>query len=292
MRQQPFASPGEVLEHKRALGEAAVAKVLEHYGVKGMRWGVRKKETGDQGKVGMDPVTAVYIGLFLALTAKTANDLRKQVKDRRSDQRFAKQNANVAWKKKPELSEKAPPLDVDSIFNSVVKPTNPNYPQRGSKMNCRRCTFAYEMRRRGYDVHATPSHMARQQDDAGLRKMTLTDRSKFQSPWGREQIATPRAFDYATPERRSQMIFNHLGKQPDGARGELGVAWLFGGGHSMAWEVVRGKPVIFDTQTREKYTSPKTFNKFAEFVHDAAVTRTDNIKLNDQLLREWAVNHA
>jgi hypothetical protein len=305
---QQFASPSEALAHIRAEKPADStptekdparmekgADFLAHYGVKGMRWGVRKEDAtkGRQkgkGEVGViDPVSAVYIALFLAFTAKTARDLVRLSRD--SGARFQKQNANVPWKKKASLAEKAPPMDVDAIFNQVVKPTNPNYPKSGTKMNCRRCTFAYEMRRRGMDVKATPSHFAVGQDDQGVKTATMSKDKKFESIWGEKQIATPNLIAQSTPAERSKMIFDEIGKNPDGARGELGVGWQFGGGHSMAWERIRGESVIFDTQTREMYRKPEDFHKFAQILHDGAITRTDNKKLDEAYLRRWAVNH-
>ncbi len=46
-------------------------------------------------------------------------------------------------------------LDPNEVFEKVVKEVNPDFGDIGTKMNCRRATFAYEMRRRGYDVQAT-----------------------------------------------------------------------------------------------------------------------------------------
>lgn len=283
--QQPFTSPGEA---------------LEHYGIKGMHWGIRKeRETSGrepkagEGLVGIDPVSAAigafYIGIFLAGVAVTVRDIRRQVTD--SGKKYQKQNANVAWKKKPELSKKAPPMTVDTLHTNVVKQINPNYPKPGTKMNCRRATFAYEMRRRGYDVQATPSHFATGQDSRGLQRATMSPAIKHESIWGQKEVAPERTFMRETPQRRSELIFESLNKYPDGARGELGVGWQFGGGHSMAFEKVNGKAVVFDTQTAKIYRDPASFSDFAKVTHAAAHTRTDNAKLDEQYLRRWMVNN-
>lgn len=290
---------GEMMENELAQADKLIARgadFLEHFGVKGMRWGIRKAEDlaaerAGKGNVGfIDPVSAAYIAVFLGLAVKSVRDLRRLSKD--SGEHFQKQNKDVPWKKKADLAKPAPPMDVDKIFESVVKPTNPRYPKSGSKMNCRRCTFAYEMRRRGLDVHATPSFYATGQDDQGVKKATMQKDQKFESIWGQKQVATPEVIRKATPEQRSTLIFNEIGKNPNGARGELGVGWSFMGGHSMAWEVVNNKPVVFDTQTREVYKGPNDFKKFAGIIDAAAITRTDNRKLDEDFLRRWAVNHA
>lgn len=49
-------------------------------------------------------------------------------------------------------------MGADEITHSVVSRINPGYGKFGTKTNCRRCTFAYEMSRRGYDVAATKTH--------------------------------------------------------------------------------------------------------------------------------------
>ena len=53
-------------------------------------------------------------------------------------------------------------------------------------MNCRRCTMAYEMRRRGYDVTATGSTMATGQHGTGMRKAANTNTKKMD--FGENQI--------------------------------------------------------------------------------------------------------
>lgn len=53
-------------------------------------------------------------------------------------------------------------------MRDVIRGVNPKYGQPGSKMNCRRCTFTYEMRRRGYDVEATRSTKGIGQTGLGL----------------------------------------------------------------------------------------------------------------------------
>lgn len=284
IRQQPYASPGEALE---ALGS------LEHHGVKGMKWGVRKDEQTGGGKAGVDPVTAAigaaYVGIFLAAAYKTVRDIRRYKTD--SGEHIQKQNANVPWKKKVDLAKKAPPMTVATLQSKIVKQVNPEFPNAGTKMNCRRCTFAYEMRRRGYDVTSTKSHFALGQDLEGLQTATMAGAKKhYESVWGEKQVAPPHEFARQTPQRKSELIFESLGKYPNGARGELAVGWNFGGGHSMAFEVVNKKPVIFDTQNGVTYKSPAAFAKYTPITGVAAHTRTDNVTLDEQFLRRWMVN--
>lgn len=293
MRQQSFASPEEAVaffaaERARAKPESPEDFVLEHYGVKGMKWGVRKEAegAGANEKVG-DPVTiatgVVYAAVLFAPLLLPAKDIVQDViRDARSEKK------NAAWKKKPELGKPAPPMDIDGIQKSVVKQVNPNFGRAGTKMNCRRCTMAYEMRRRGYDVKATKTNTANQQEANGLKR--LTPNKNHESVWGEKQISTTSALTFASPEKRSADIFAALAKHPDGARGEVTVGWHMGGGHSMAWEMIRGKPIIFDAQTGDVFRSPAAFTKHAHMVADAAYTRTDTLKMDEAFLRRWVSN--
>lgn len=88
----------------------------------------------------------------------------------------------------------------------------------------------------------------------------------------------------------AKSIFDSIAKEPNGARGELGVGWSFGGGHSMAWEIVNGRPVIFDAQAGLKFDSPDSFAKIAGRVGKAGYTRLDNLQLNDEYLKRWVNN--
>ena len=59
-------------------------------------------------------------------------------------------------------------MSPDSIMKEVVEPINPGYGGVGTKMNCRRCTFGYEMQRRGLDLAATRSHAGTGQTPTSL----------------------------------------------------------------------------------------------------------------------------
>lgn len=270
MRQQPFASPEEA---------------LAHFGVKGMKWGVRKDR---KGVVGVDPVTAAigaaYVGLMLGTAYVSVREARRTKKLDEGNTTFQK-NANVVWKKDPKLTGK---MSVDDLYANVVTRVNPNYGAPGTKNNCRRCTFAYEMRRRGYDVKAGKIARGVDQGAQGLQSATKT--KHLESVWGEKQISSPFALVNATAQQRSESIFQALSKHPEGARGDLGMAWSFGGGHSMAWEIINHKPVIIDAQNGRMYRDPDTFSQYSSIIHDAAYTRTDNLKLNDNFMRRWVEN--
>ncbi len=74
------------------------------------------------------------------------------------------------WKQNPNLA--ASDMDTRAIFRDVVDKINPDFGEPGTVMNCRRATFAYEMRRRGHDVAATKSRGATGQTAGGLLRAT------------------------------------------------------------------------------------------------------------------------
>lgn len=215
------------------------------------------------------------------------------------------------FQKKSSLSN--PDFDVNDITKNVVKHINPEFGAMGTKMNCRRATFSYEMRRRGYDVKATKTTNANGQNTLGLMNAispgkkiqstskfnvirTLTNEASIKN-MGKETPALDLSANFAAGGKNrisaasnAQSIFDTLGKEPNGSRGELGVMWKMGGGHSMAYEVVKGKPVIFDGQTGKVFEAADKFLKDMPSVKDAGFTRLDNVDLNVDYLMRWMTN--
>ena len=382
---------------------------LEHFGVKGMRWGVRKKDkpvsAEKQAKREQKAEKFVAKAKLLdtkvsALNVEVANAgyfTRRSVTKRRdeavneraraladaeakrqgklsSNQRKVVIGASVAaatlavygayqfhtsgemnrsimrgkafmegksgqspWKLNPNLAK---PMNADEIMQSVVKPVNPGYGRPGTKMNCRRATMAYEMRRRGHDVAATRTVSAHGQNQAGMfnvlnkkpgekfvptGKVTtaLRLRSEFKEPtpgrkteFAESLINNPAGFGKnlivpsspgfaidskggatrVAADAKGDMgigIFRALASEPNGSRGELGVQWGIGGRHSMAYEIVQGKPVVFDAQSGKKFAAPDDLiSAFRDLngVTRAGYTRLDNVPMNDDFLRRWLRN--
>lgn len=211
------------------------------------------------------------------------------------------------FKKNEKLADRS--MSVDDIHEKVVKHVNPDYGKPGTKMNCRRATFSYEMRRRGYDVQATKTTNGNGQNAMGLLNAT-TPGEKIKSTHrlnimgtaiketsgksqGKESPMMDLIDNFAPGGRNSikgggsHNIFNKLSKEPDGSRGELGVIWEMGGGHSMAYEIVKGKPVVFDAQSGKKFEDPESFYKAMGGTRDAGFTRLDNVELNHDYLMRW-----
>lgn len=365
------------------------AEVLEHFGKKGMRWGVRNEEktssngkssqpktisprkekrakghttTANQTQKAIDEIKAkpssnwyvnhqrnaqvheleqyrdkhvkaakdireghltdyqkkVIIGASVVGVTLAAYGTYKFIDSGTAHQMLSK---NIPMKKNDLLSRKMSP---DSIMKEVVKPINPGYGDLGTKMNCRRCTFAYEMRRRGMDVKATNTVKGTGQMPLSLLKATdpnshiktgryatmksLVVESLEKDRWGRPAPPGPVTtlmkegqglgkrsigkdmLQHLEKGEKSQWIFDQLAKNPEGARGELGMSWNQGGAHSMAWEIIGGKPVIFDTQSGKAYDAAKFSQEVATNVSKAGYTRLDDIPLNTNFLGKWVRN--
>lgn len=213
------------------------------------------------------------------------------------------------FKTNASLAEKG--LSAEQIHQRVVKGVNPDYGGIGTKMNCRRCTFAYEMRRRGLDVQATRTSSGSGQNAHGLlnavspgEKLRPTGKIGVLVTAAKETVkkqTDPNAVTpllditksgggkNAIPGTHPLVILETLAREPNGSRGELGVLWRGGGGHSMAYEIINGVPHIFDTQNGRRYDEDSFIGAFPG-VKSAAFTRLDNLPLNNDQLLRWVRN--
>lgn len=310
---------------------------LYHYGIKGQKWGVRRFQKKDgtltsEGKKRYSEDSD---------SKKTDDNQSKDVPQKEKKQLTRKQKAAIAGaaivaayatykfidsgkanqliaKGRAALGHTEPDgfnknillankrLDSDGIMETVVSRINPDYGGVGTKNNCRRCTFAYEMSRRGYDVKATKSLTGTGQNGLGLgramsKKITgfwsLVNETAFNPDSDVAQMVnkgkgfgTKKVPKLASDEGFAKSIFHELSGYKNGARGELAVEWAAGGRHSMAWEIVKGKPVIFDCQTGKKYDTPDMFKDLGDSIIDAGTTRLDNLDLNKDFLLRWLQN--
>lgn len=139
----------------------------------------------------------------------------------------------------------------------------------GSSMNCMLCTTAYELRQRGYDVHAGLSTNGYQPDDLFNKIYKNYFSTKDVSP-GKNAIESYNRIEKA------------LLKEGSGSRGNIVVWWKgFGGGHSMIWENVNGSIKFLDGQTGQEYKnfSQEILQNISE-TRPIQLLRTDNLELN------------
>lgn len=145
---------------------------------------------------------------------------------------------------------------------------------RGASNNCGLCTTAYELRRRGYDVRANYSDNGR--SITGLsnffKNVTILNDS--------ETVKDTHSFREWT-----RKVTDLLSSQGEGARGNFCGQYVFGGGHSIIYEVVNGDVVFRDGQSGKnykdaydalRYFSPGKSNFF----------RMDNLEINPDTIRD------
>ena len=228
-----------------------------------------------------------------------------------------------SFKKKPELSK--PDMSVDEISEKVVKRINPDFGEPGTMMNCRRCTYSYEMSRRGYDVKATKTKKGTGQTGIGTYKALSQKKrntlnfliDKYNEEGLAEEISNSYrllgmedidlrknvklpSVSYLSSEEETDImvsgiaknIQDHIINYGDRARGELNVIWEFGGAHSMAFEVIDNQAVIFDCQSGETYKTINDFKRLALQITNASTVRLDNAELNEDFLLRWVEDAA
>jgi hypothetical protein len=270
-----------------------IDNTLIHFGKKGMRWGIRNEDPSSGGTSSKSEIPSggmssrqkkllIGAGVTVGLLAAYGG------------YRMLNKSGSEAFKVDNSLSGK---MSANEIMKKVTNPINRDFSvDPRATINCRRCTFAYEMRRRGYDVVATKNlRHVRTQDAEGLIEAinpTSTSTRRFidaltPAGLGRSGIKLVPS----RPGQNASRIFNSLSKQPEGARGELAMSWRGEKScHSMAWEIIRGKPHIIDAQTNDLYSTPQRFHSVAKHIEEAALTRLDNVELNEPFLKKWVTN--
>jgi hypothetical protein len=212
----------------------------------------------------------------------------------------------LAMTKNPDLLR--PNMSADEVLRTIGRPVNPMYNTPGGHMNCRRSTFTHELRRRGYDVRATTSALGWGQSESGaINALTTASRDRFGSTSLSSMVVGGRGIrgqlprdTRSNPAKTTATVARSISKledilpgfagQPNGARGEI--VFDFGAfGHSMAYEMFDGKPVIFDSQKGIMYRGAHGIaDMAAKWGHPAGaeITRLDDIDLDMNFLSRWA----
>jgi len=318
---------------------------LEHHGVKGQKWGkVKKEDTSSDSNASKDAKTqndpnapkepsftqrhknaligaGVVAGVLVVYGGVRMNETGELPRKIQQAKALAT-HSESAWKMKPILAESR--LNENQIHELVSKGINPEFGKPGTMMNCKRCTYAYELRRRGFDVKATKSMKATGQNiigDFNIKELKPGDNIVGPGRLGIASRATRESIEKGLKGKKTpftdfvskvtpgsqlgefvhipktgrgmeETIFEDLKRtHPNGARGELTLLWHGGGGHSVSWEIINDKPVIFDNQSGKMFKNAADMKDgYVSMIEHAGNSRLDNIPLNTDFLQRWVTS--
>lgn len=198
------------------------------------------------------------------------------------------------------------------VMSKLVPNINPGYGATGTTQNCKRCTYAYILNRKGYNVKATKSKWGTGQTDLGTynakKHYTTTKITNF-APVAEVQIARD-AFKESLDNslgrekqlnlnsttskfrdlERSKIDTSSLSWMPTGSMGEVQVYWKNGSGHSVAWEKFSDGVRIIDCQNGKGYTMSEFKKKYGKYTESMEAYRLDDVELDMDQLKRWCEN--
>lgn len=218
---------------------------LTHYGVKGMKWGVRKSEptssqsrrssTKEDAKIGLvDPLSFLAmmgISVLMYYTKEAISNIGNK------DVAKVNSNEDLKIKKLKDVKRIQPP---ETSSQSLRNTNNTRSLNKHYKNNCPNTTMAYELRRRGYDVKARPAALGETMGD--IRKSYKIDE--------KDVLRIDKLDTIRNAKANNQKLKAYFDTAPEGYRGAVMVTWkgLYGG-HIFNVEKTNGKVMFMDAQT-------------------------------------------
>jgi len=259
---------------------------LYHYGVKGMKWGVRRYQnydgsrtaagkkrygsspsSGSESKMsgGMVEQMAVYAAVYTAIFGGLA--VAAKVSEKRMRKQKEEELEDLYENRQIKSFKDAPKLKKKMSAEDSAKETNPEFPSMGTTMNCTFCTTAMVLREKGYDVKATKLNDGWYSDDL------------FKKTFNSQEV-------HMKDARTRKDVTNKLGVHGDGAYGNLVVTWKLGGSHSIFWKNENGTTNFYDGQSGKAYRSLADKNMLLDnvIISGTKYNRLDNCEPTDYAL--------
>lgn len=258
---------------------------LEHHGIMGQKWGIRRFQNADgsltaagkeryssngRKKEGAEMLVlfaphalmaATYLGAAVYSAASEAA-LRNNIKKERETAKVDKKTG-LKIKNNADMSKK-----------DDMKRVNPDfYDNAESQHNCMLCTTAYDMRRRGYEVQARKTFVG--YSDTAIKKWY--PKAKVKTVSDKDEDGDP------STKKLVENTKKDLLSQGEGARGNLMNIWNNGGGgHSIVYEIEKGKIILRDCQSNT-FVDVDTFVKSSREIQ---YVRLDNVDFDAEKIKE------
>lgn len=163
-----------------------------------------------------------------------------------------------------------PMSEADAWFDA-----NPYYSDDYSEFssNCQRCVFAYEMRRRGYDVEALPTYDGDSMPSGGAWQSAMS---------GMTKVDVGKTTEKATIKN----IEKQMSDWGEGSRGIVRVQWAGGNsGHVFNVEYNSGKLKVYDVQSNKRKTGTAYLEHYLPYttLSKTQLLRTDNATPTDSM---------
>lgn len=259
---------------------------LIHYGVKGMKWGVRKaKPSSSYRRFYFRKIDSNDIIKNRPITkdvrSRTKHDIRVISEIQKYDDKMRKSisarnflnNTKILSFKFNRIFDKMDTNEMPLKRRNMTKDedlvtVNPSKKTKlaSSGNNCSLCTITYDLRRRGFDVIAKQKAPIDLLYDIGAQ-----DFKSIYKGAKEKNIKSMNSID------------STMKNEPNGSRGAIFATWSGGnGGHVVAYEKDKNHITLYDAQSGKKYERP---SELFDEVSKASYMRLDNITPDNKMLR-------
>ena len=269
------------------MGNKFISSSLKHYGVKGQKWGIiTKEEIVAPFKLSSDlpkaqPRTGNTIGEHKKRQAQEIqDDIKNRITNFKDVPRFNPKNESID----------TATVKVNEAYNYYGTPSRQIsdefglYDDAGNMKsfanNCPSASFAFELRRRGWDVEAGMTGGADGKEIAAA----------FNIPY--DEFLEEKK-ENSIPPKTIQQLEDILKKMGPGARGFCLMDWQDGTSHISSFEInSKGEIIYIDAQTGlssqdKKLSGSKNPAEYYKKAKKYSVVRVDNREMNPNFLKDW-----